>query len=285
MTPKRKETSVLTAALAPRNGFSLISNEKLLELYTMMLKCRMIHERLGILIKQNKLAVDLEVFPGQEAAGVAVAVDLLPEDTVAPHPGDIIPFFIRGLPFKDLVRDLFRPNRPAPTIAEQLKIATDAAVLNKQSNNKKIAVAISAESTAPILWQEALASAYFQSLPMIFVSWNHIPMKTKEKRLPTITVDGNDVVAVYRVACEAVAHARIGNGPTLIECQSYVLDPGDPILNMEKYLIRKGIFSTDFKNKIVAEFRNELDAAIGQRSRPERPGSPLELPERCPRRV
>jgi TPP-dependent pyruvate/acetoin dehydrogenase alpha subunit len=279
MTPKARETSVLAAAPSIQNGFSLISNEKLLQLYATMLKCRAIQECLRILVKENKLAVNVGASWGQEAATVGLTIDLLPEDTIAPHPGDIIPLFISGLPLQDLFRSLFRPVPAAPSITAQLKTATDAAMRYKLSNNKKIAVAISNESTSPGPWKDALAFAGLHDLPMVFLSWNHIPLKTKGRRLPTITVDGNDVVAVYRVACESIAHARMGNGPTLIECQSYILDPGDPILNMEKYLIRKGVFSADFKNEILAEFRNELDAAMGQRSRPERPGLPLELLE------
>jgi TPP-dependent pyruvate/acetoin dehydrogenase alpha subunit len=267
MTPKAKETSVLTGTPAIQNGFSLISNDKLLQLYATMLKCRAIHERLRILFKENKLALDLDLAAslnacsGQEAAFVGVTIDLLPEDTISPHPGDIIPFFISGLPLQELLSSLFRPVSPKSSIADQLKTATKAAMHNKLSNNKKIAVAISNESTSSGPWQKALASAELHDLPSVFLSWNHIPLKTKGHRLPAITVDGNDVVAVYRVACEAIAHARMGNGPTLIECQPYVLNPDDPILNMDKYLIRKGIFSNEFKQGIAAKFSIEFDTA------------------------
>jgi len=261
MTPKARETSGLTAAPSIQNGFSLIPNEKLLQLYATMLKCRVIHERLRIFIKENELAVNLGASWGQEAAAVGLTIDLLPGDSVSPQPGDIIPFFISGLPLQDLLRSLFEPTNPAPSIGGQLKIATNAAMRNKLSNNKKIAVAISNESSAPSPWQRALASAVLHDLPIVFLSWSRIPMKTKGHRLPAIAVDGNDVVAVYRVASEAIAHARMGNGPTLIECQTYILNPGDPIQNMEKYLTRKGIFDPDLKNEIVAEFRNELDDA------------------------
>jgi TPP-dependent pyruvate/acetoin dehydrogenase alpha subunit len=269
MTLKAKETSVLTAAPPIQDGFSLISDEKLLQLYATMLKCRATFERLRILFKENKLAVNIDASQGHEAATVGLTVDLLPEDTIATNPGDIIPLFISGSPLQDLLRRLLRPSSPAPSIVGQLKTATKPAMRNKLSNNKNIAVAIFNESAPPGPWQEALASTVLHDLPVIFLSWNHIPMKTKAFRLPTITVDGNDVVAVYRVASEAIAHARMGNGPTLIECQPYALNPGDPILNMELYLTRKGIFSTDFKNEIVAEFRNELDAAMGRISPPK----------------
>jgi pyruvate dehydrogenase E1 component alpha subunit len=65
------------------------------------------------------------------------------------------------------------------------------------------------------------------------------PPTTESSLLPSISVDGNDVVAVYRVATEAIAHARKGHGPTLIDCQ--LVNPGDPLQNMKKYLMRKGL--------------------------------------------
>jgi 2-oxoisovalerate dehydrogenase E1 component len=39
--------------------------------------------------------------------------------------------------------------------------------------------------------------------------------------MPGITVDGNDVLEIYRVAAEAIARAKKGGGPTLIECKTY----------------------------------------------------------------
>ncbi len=265
MTPKAKETSVLAATPMIQNGFSLISNEKLLQLYAMMLKCWAIEERLRILAEEKKIPANLDlalrpaVPSSREAALVGVTIDLLAGDTITPQPGDIIPFFISGLPLQDLLRSLFRPISPPPSIAGRLKTAIKAAKFNKLSNNRKIAVAISNELSPA--WQEALASAELHDLPMIFLSWNHPAQKTRTHRFPTIPVDGNDVVAVYRVACEAIAHARMGNGPTLIECQPYVLNPSDPIQNMEKYLIRKGVFSEKLKQEIITKFSSELDAA------------------------
>jgi pyruvate dehydrogenase E1 component alpha subunit len=39
--------------------------------------------------------------------------------------------------------------------------------------------------------------------------------------IPGVIVDGNDALAVYNAVSEAVAHARAGDGPTLIECKTY----------------------------------------------------------------
>jgi pyruvate dehydrogenase E1 component alpha subunit len=99
---------------------------------------------------------------------------------------------------------------------------------------------------------------------------------------PRITVDANDVVAVYRVASEAIAHARKGNGPTLIVCKTYRLnehstagsrkqaatlqmespEDHDPILNMEKYLAGKGLFRKQLKASIAADFCEDLYGAF-----------------------
>jgi pyruvate dehydrogenase E1 component alpha subunit len=284
MTSRGKAQSAAAPATAATSGFSLISNEKLLGLYSTMLKCRMlkcrmIQERALILFRRNNFIGNDSAAIGQEAAAVGVAFDLFPEDTIALPPGDLIPSFIHGLPLEMLFRGLFHPIAPSSGIAALLKIATDAAVANKLNKNNKIAIAIStSEPTSPGPWHEALSFAGLHSLPMIFVSWNTlspqssprnsqtkakgIPAETKGYSFPAITVDGNDAVAVYRVAHEAIAHARLGHGPTLIECTTDRSNPGDPILNMEKYLTRKGLFTEEFKTEVASGFNKKLDAAM-----------------------
>lgn len=256
MTKSKEKTS------GTQNGFSLISNEKLLALYSTMLKCRMIQGRIRILFRQNNFTGNHSPAVGREAAAVGVAIDLAPEDTVAPPPGDLIPCFINGLLLEELFGGLSHPIAPSPGIAARLKIAVDAAMANKLNKNNKISVAFSTGEPASLgPWHQALSFAGLHGLPMIFVSWmKSIPLKTKACGFPAITVDGNDAVAVYRVASEAIAHARKGNGPTLIECQRW--KAGDPILTMEKYLIRKGLFTKDYKAEVAAAFNEELDAAI-----------------------
>jgi TPP-dependent pyruvate/acetoin dehydrogenase alpha subunit len=188
---------------------------------------------------------------------------------------------------------------PSSTIAAQLNIATGVALASKMQKNGRIAVAFSGDgSTSLGFWHEALNFAAVQSLPILFVVQNNlwaesvnmkfqtrvadISEKAKAYGIPGITVDGNDVVAVYRVAYEAIARARQDRGPTLIECKTYrwyghsEIDPAkyrdpaevekwkanDPIANMEKYLTRKNLFAPDGKQKIVDTFNRELDAAV-----------------------
>lgn len=276
MTKSKEKTS------GTQNGFSLISNEKLLALYSAMLKCRMLQERAHALFKHSKFNGNGYAAAGQEAATVGVAIDLLPEDTVCAIPGDIIPLFIKGSPLKKLIAHRGDTINAFPDIAVQLKAATDAALANKTRENKRIVVALcNRECTGLSAWQGAMEFAGDNALPMLFVSRNTfsaetpapdpqtkargIPLKKRACGFPTINVDGNDAVAVYRVACEAIAHARKGDGPTLIECQSWMAGDGmvngDPLLNMEQYLMRKSLFSEKLKRHVADGFRKKLDVA------------------------
>jgi TPP-dependent pyruvate/acetoin dehydrogenase alpha subunit len=318
MASKVKE--LVEAPAASANGSGLISNEKLRQLYATMLKCRTLEERARVLFKQSKFTGNYYAAVGQEAAAVGVAQDLRVEDTIGPSHRDFITGFIKGAPLDKMFCHLFAransPDRgrsspahfgyqplnvitPASTIAAQLNIATGVALANKMKKNDNISVAFSGDgSTSLGFWHEALNFAGVHDLPIVFVCQNNlwaesvnlqfqtkvpdISVKAQAYGFPGITVDGNDVVAVYRVAQEAIARARRGQGPTLIECKTYrwyghsEIDPAkyrdpeevekwkakDPILGMEKYLTGKGLFTAEWKQEIVDGFNKELDAAI-----------------------
>jgi pyruvate dehydrogenase E1 component alpha subunit len=94
-------------------------------------------------------------------------------------------------------------------------------------------------------------------------------------------VDGNDVLAVYEVTKEAVARARAGSGPTMIECKTmrmlghavhdnanYVPDEllaewkqKDPILCYERKLTDQGILTPEKKQAIETRVSDELEEA------------------------
>ena len=86
-------------------------------------------------------------------------------------------------------------------------------------------------------FHESLNLAAVWKLPVVFVCENNgfgefTPMRTvtsvkdiavraKAYDIPGHIVDGNDVLEVYRYASEAIARARAGEGPTLLECKTY----------------------------------------------------------------
>ncbi len=100
--------------------------------------------------------------------------------------------------------------------------------------------------------------------------------------IPGIRIDGNDVLEVHRVAGEAIARARAGEGPTLIECQTYRPlghfegDPGtgyrskeeiaewklrDPIERLAGAAIRSGLMNEADLGDIEREVEVEIEAA------------------------
>lgn len=320
MATKVKEPVEAPASTNGSEGGGLISNEKLRQLYSTMLKCRTLEERARVLFKQSKFTGNYYAAVGQEAAAVGTAIDLRVEDTIGPSHRDFITGFIKGAPLDKMLCHLYaRANSPdkgrsspahfgyaplnvitpASTIAAQLNIATGVALANKMKKNDNIAVAYSGDgSTSLGFWHEALNFAGVHDLPILFVCQNNlwaesvnlqfqtkvhdISVKAQAYGFPGITVDGNDVVAVYRVAQEAITRARRGHGPTLIECKTYrwyghsEIDPAkyrdpeeverwkakDPIANMEKYLTAKKLFTPEWKQEILDGFNRELDAAI-----------------------
>jgi len=286
MTIARRKIAAPAAAPAPHNGFSLISNQKLLQIYSAMLQCRMIEARIRALIKQNQLDKHYDT-TGQEAAFVGAAIDLLPEDTLAPYHRALIPCFLKGLPLSTLFALLAPvPTRarlpftcrnlisPALSPAVQLDRAIDAAIANKAAKNSKIVVAFCGDSSE--LLYPAFSRAGAQDLPILFVchtaaNAEQIAARAQEYGFPGIAVDAQDAVAVYRVATEAMAHARRGSGPTLIECIPWPLSgprKGQPrksevaLVNMENYLVRKRLFTAELKSQATSAFKRELAAAL-----------------------
>src|ERR1035441_9772378 len=108
-------------AQAANNVFSIISDEKLLAIYSTMLKCRMLKDRTRILLKGNRLnGSEYEAGNGKPAAA-GVVIDLLPQDTVWAFPNDILPFFIKGLPLEKLFAQRLSEGASASSKGRQIK--------------------------------------------------------------------------------------------------------------------------------------------------------------------
>lgn len=165
-------------------------------------------------------------------------------------------------------------------------------------------------STNQGTFHEALNLASVWKLPIIFVCENnHFGISMSQSKhqaiqdiadraasygFPGIAVDGNDVMAVYEVAKEAVDRARKGQGPTLIECKTWRWrghfegDPGtykdpkeqeawmdkEPVGRYRTFLEENGVMTSDETSAIDTMIDDEIDAAIAYASE-----SPLPKPE------
>lgn len=260
------------------NGkFSLISDQKLLALYRNLLKCRMAGRPNGNSYGTAKAA------RAQEAALVASAIDLGPGDVVFSREHEFLRGVSNGATVEKLLaaggygqagssrRNGASPAAGGPSTAE---MALGAALAYKTRKNRKIAVLFSSSDDTV---REAVEIASAHALPMVFVhqadgNGRSARPRTAKKGstgetpwFPHITVDTHDVVAVYRVANEAIARARQGRGPTLIECRPFHVHSRpavslsnrhgrhvhDAIVNMEHYLRAKGLFDPKLKSALV----------------------------------
>jgi hypothetical protein len=272
-------TKIASEAAPPAggNGFSIISKTKLLALHQALLRCRALDERIAGMRKLHAIPTStngrLSVRPSPHAAAVAAIIDLASGDTVVAAKADFIPRLLRGASAHALLASLRNGavcNGASP--GSLLERALTAGRMRKRPYERKIAeqnVAVffaADESGAPTLWRETLRTAGAERLPILFICC-HRPAPGRAKNgakncgIPAIAVDANDVVALYRVACESIAHARRGNGPTLIECVPWpaslashgVAAPHDAIQNMERYLTQAGIPFPNSKSKSADE--------------------------------
>jgi TPP-dependent pyruvate/acetoin dehydrogenase alpha subunit len=251
--PTRSKAVVPAAATLPHNGFSLISNEKLIALYTAMLRSRLIEHHSRELIKSNLPSRFFASSLGREAAAAGVTIDLKRTDRITPA---------------HWIHSALSSIRPSVPVIEELDRAVRFALLQKQKETSALVVAFSMEPfTSTDEWQHALQRASELKLPILFVAPAAKPTRATHRAaaktspqpaytFPTIVVDGNDVVAVYRVATEAIFHARKGHGATLIEC---IHAPGtDPLRTMENYLRAKSLYTPTLKRTLTASLRAEL---------------------------
>jgi pyruvate dehydrogenase E1 component alpha subunit len=270
---------------AVSTGGSLISDAKLKQLYSTMLQCRLLTERARRAHSRNGASAFYAASVGQEAIATGCAIDLRPEDTIASHESftsRIIAGLVKRVPLNATVAELYASGLPSTTTEAQLSAATGLALANKREKNTAVVVAFTGKAvTALGAWHEALALSARRRLPLIFVvennsrvksagarsDWEDFTRKAQSYGLPGITVDGNDVVAVYRVAHESLERVRQGDGPVLIEATGYRQTDQtgrgehDPLTRMEEYLAAKKLFQLRWKNRLVEKFSLELDAA------------------------
>jgi acetoin:2,6-dichlorophenolindophenol oxidoreductase subunit alpha len=278
--------------------FSLISNEKLLAIYSAMIKCRMLEQRATELFQQGKLASDLHSSSRREAASAAIAIDLQPNDPLSIASGDWLPAFVKGMPIEKLLRTLACPSAhldghsATPASHTELKnpLAFDeahrpqsvreSAIAAQGAKDGAIVTAILPSTELLQPWHSVLADAASKRLPIIFVHYvsdqlSETPANRKGKNpdalfhgVPAIAVDALDAVAVYRVAYEAILRARQGRGATLLECLAHPNtsvetneNAADPVSSMENYLKRKGIEPEQHRRHIVDSFNRDLELA------------------------
>ena len=270
---KSSSTSATAVHAQPPKANSLISAEKLKQLYAMMLELRMLSQRTAPNARARR-----QKFPFYEACEVGCAVDARREDVLAIFPNQEIGYLARGI-----AQIESSTQRPTHTSTESSQRETDLSLnIIRGAGSDRLAIATGAAFTlrfqdrgnVVIVFTDpqeingkadVLNLALERFLPVLYVELSGIKDREGSRRrhlkptaqIPTVPVDRSDVVAVYRVAYEAIDKARRGAGPTLIRCVSYQPlsqktpqnDPhcSDPIAYMESYLRKKDLWSDDLR--------------------------------------
>jgi TPP-dependent pyruvate/acetoin dehydrogenase alpha subunit len=286
--------------------YFLIPNEKLTAIHAAMVRCRAIEQRAELLFKRGKLKGDFHKSMGREASTVAFAIDLQLQDVLCLQEEDVMPALVKGASLEDSFRALAKTNdAPGNELAKrsadfvrlnilatsdavaQIGIVRESAIATKRAKTDTIVLAfLSSASEARAKWDAVISFAGSKNLPVVFVAqgaWrvekDSGPQDAVLNGVPSIVVDATDVVASYRVACEAIGRARQGRGPTLVQCvvfpdaaatapvadrihlQTEGRELSNPGLSMKDYLKRRGLWSEENHRQCVAAFDRELDRA------------------------
>ena len=258
-------SSAAAAAPAP-----LISNEQLRKLYVTLLRTRLLRER-------NRLKTPAAPLVAREAIVTGTVTHLSDGDTVMPVAGDRLATLARGHGLRHILAAKPLPGILTPAPAAEIRFAIAAGYAMAHQGTSAITLAFSGPGITSLeALRPALAYAAQQKLGIVFIIETAAEANVSSARqtdplgLYGIPVDGNDVIAIYRVAQEAIHRARRGVGPTLIDCKPWPLSakqdsPSDPVRRLEQTLERRGVATGTLKERTITTFRRELDTSKKRR--------------------
>jgi pyruvate dehydrogenase E1 component alpha subunit len=256
MLPREAPVQLVDASGAahPDADYKLPAKERLLDGYRSLVIGRRINDQCNALVRQGRLAV----YPsshGQEACQVAAVMALAEQDWIFPTYRDSVAVISRGVPAADAMVLLrgdwhsgydptkYRVATQSTPLATQLLHAVGfahAAKLKAKTGEPSdtVVMALCGDgATSEGDFHEALNFAAVFHLPVVFFVQNNgfaisVPLSRQTAApslahkaigygMPGERVDGNDLAALVAVLDAAVARARTGGGPTLIEAHTY----------------------------------------------------------------
>lgn len=286
---------------------AVLDSQKLQSLYATMLRAHILNQRVWRILSAGGEGA----FPattGREAVMAGAIAHTLPGDSIAAARDSFLASFIRGSSLKSILEQLTAEDLRLAAAAEHKDPASLAAVavthgmaLAVESKGKlNVVLIFPGEQHTATAYYDALNLSAKDRLPLVCMAETAssdaeqppigVEAPAIVRNFPQITVDGTDVVAIFRVTQEAVRRARSGHGPSLIEC----VMPGQAptpaaeempatLVFMRQYLQRRSLWSEEWQQEIAREFELELNAAIasasgehgnfGQMEEPDRPAA------------
>jgi 2-oxoisovalerate dehydrogenase E1 component len=299
-----------------RGGFS---DHQLTELYEEIVKPRMIEEKMLILLRQGKISKWFSGI-GQEAIAVGATLALDEDEYIMPLHRNLGVFTARKMPFEKLFlqwqgkRKGFSKGRERSFhfgsnkyhicgmishLGPQLAIADGIALAHKLKKENKVALAFTGDGgTSEGDFHEALNVAAVWNLPVIFLIENNgyglstpvneqfVCEKLADRAIGYgmrgLTIDGNNILEVYRTITEAREYCINEQKPILIECMTFRMRgheeasgvkyvpkelfeewaQKDPVTTFEKFLLDEEIIKPKNIEKIRKNIQKEIDEGI-----------------------
>ncbi|HEY1283256.1 MAG TPA: pyruvate dehydrogenase (acetyl-transferring) E1 component subunit alpha [Steroidobacteraceae bacterium] len=283
---------------------------ELLKMYRLMTLVRTFDTKCINLQRTGKLGTYASCL-GHEATHVGVGAAMHPDDVLAVYYREFGAQFWRGVKLSEVLLywagdergNDFKPKHDfswCVPIGSQVLHAAGAAMAFKIRGEPRCAVAFIGDGgTSQGAFYEAMNVAGARALPVVFVIVNNqwaisvpveeqtatrtLAQKAIAAGIPGVQVDGNDIVAVRHVVAEALATARRGGGPAVVEAITYRLSDHttsddasayrrekevkdawrtEPLLRIRAHLISAGAWDEVLEEKLKAECAQQVDAAV-----------------------
>ena len=295
-----------------------IDRDKLLDIYTRTMKIAQVDKKLRGLLAGGSLAVVYYTVRGQELVSAAMMAALEPSDYLVTTYRGQHDQIAKGVPLNLLFAEIagkatgtckgkggsMHITHPSTgvmvttgVVGSGLPIANGLALASQNRGDGKVTLVCFGDGATNIgAFHEAMNMAQLWKLPVIFFCQNNrygehtafadhtkvdaIVTRAAAYGMKGVHVDGNDAEAMYTVATEAVARARAGDGPTLIEAMCYrmmghffgsdfsympkehlaEMAAADPLPRLRKLMLDYQFSETEL-DAIVADIDAEVEAA------------------------
>lgn len=294
-----------------------LAREQAQELYYYLRLTRSLEELLARLFRQNKVFGGLYSSRGQEAVSVGAAYALEAGDWMAPMIRNIGALLVRGVKPRELLMQLMArqgsPTRgkdgtchfadlsgrhivaPMSMLGDLISIMTGVGMAARYLGHTIVAMTwIGDGGTSTGAFHEGMNLAAVQKAPLVVVVENNqwaystpvgrqVPLRDLAERaraygIASYIVDGNDLPAMLQVSRQALAQARAGQGPVLIEAKTMRMaghaqhDPAayvppemmdywkarDPLDRYQSYLTQNQLWDADTQGALDARIEREL---------------------------
>jgi pyruvate dehydrogenase E1 component alpha subunit len=280
-------------------------------LFAAMVTARTYDRKASAMQRQGRMAT-YPPFEGQEAAQIGSAAAVRPTDWMVATYRDAAAMWMHGYPWTALVLSRIGDERggsppegvrclPASiTVGAHMLHAVGLGWASRLQGADDVAITYFGDgATSEGDFHEAMNFAGVYRTPTVFVCENNqyaismprasqtaaetIALKAEGYGMPGRFVDGNDLFAMYSVTAEAVARARSGEGPTLIEADTYRTGPHtttddplryrpqeevdrwracDPVDRVRRYLQGAGAWEDSWERAVGTDAAAEIEDAV-----------------------